>query len=427
MRSIIFFFILSSIKLSECIPSSSHVNTGLSAVARSEDGHGNYAFGYNEDHSTGGSFRKEKGGPGVQIGSYGLRNADGRMRVVNYVADANGFRASVSSNEPGIDLKQDSTAFNLNINHQSLPEVSKFKFQHPQNLAPFIEKAPSFPHSLTSEMIHKAYAVEAANAVPASFHRPPSAALHVPVVHPKPQLAPPLPAPQLEPKAYSTQPMIAANPPLVRESYEKTSLVNSPIQALAPKSFAIPHSLILERSFESPKILSSSIAEPQHFVGPVGRMASPPPQVIDHQKEYLSTPIIEKTSYVPESELIPVDVQKQNYLQSVPVSIANAYSEKEGIATLHAPEFLEKTYARPETIIAPKSEINSPPPSIIAMPSKNLGPSAIIARPVSSLINEADSSPIGKVFDGSSIPGAPLAATFSIHTLGSPSRFEKAY
>lgn len=37
MRSIIFFFILSSIKLSECIPSSSHVNTGLSAVARSED------------------------------------------------------------------------------------------------------------------------------------------------------------------------------------------------------------------------------------------------------------------------------------------------------------------------------------------------------------------------------------------------------
>ena len=57
--------------------------------------YGNYNFGYNEDHATGGTFRKEKGGPGVQIGSYGLRDADGRVRVVNYIADALGFRASV--------------------------------------------------------------------------------------------------------------------------------------------------------------------------------------------------------------------------------------------------------------------------------------------------------------------------------------------
>ena len=40
------------------------VNTGSSAVQRSDDGHGNYEFGYNEDHATGGTFRKEKGGPG---------------------------------------------------------------------------------------------------------------------------------------------------------------------------------------------------------------------------------------------------------------------------------------------------------------------------------------------------------------------------
>ena len=64
-------------------------------------GHGNYIFGYDENHSTGGSFRKEKGGPGIQIGSYGLRDSDGRMRIVNYVADLNGFRASVETNEPG--------------------------------------------------------------------------------------------------------------------------------------------------------------------------------------------------------------------------------------------------------------------------------------------------------------------------------------
>ena len=69
----------------------------LSSNGSSQSGLGNYNFGYNEDHATGGTFRKESGtgGHGVQ-GSYGLRDADGRMRTVNYVADALGFRASVS-------------------------------------------------------------------------------------------------------------------------------------------------------------------------------------------------------------------------------------------------------------------------------------------------------------------------------------------
>lgn len=63
---------------------------------------GNYAFGYNEDHSTGGTFRRESGDAfGTKVGSYGLRDADGRLRIVNYVADANGFRATISTNEPG--------------------------------------------------------------------------------------------------------------------------------------------------------------------------------------------------------------------------------------------------------------------------------------------------------------------------------------
>jgi len=60
------------------------VNTGSSAQFRSQDNIGNYAFGYNEDHATGGTFRRESGAPGVQVGSYGLRDADGRVRVVNY-------------------------------------------------------------------------------------------------------------------------------------------------------------------------------------------------------------------------------------------------------------------------------------------------------------------------------------------------------
>ena len=79
-----------------------------------QKGYGNYAFGYNEDHATGGTFRKEKGGPGVQVGSYGLRDADGRIRTVNYVADALGFRASVQTNEPGVDPHQAPAAASVN-------------------------------------------------------------------------------------------------------------------------------------------------------------------------------------------------------------------------------------------------------------------------------------------------------------------------
>ncbi|PRD33092.1 UNVERIFIED_CONTAM: Cuticle protein 14 isoform a [Trichonephila clavipes] len=78
---------------------------GASEQYRSQDGIGNYAFGYNEGHATGGTFRKESGSGGVVAGSYGLRDADGRQRVVNYVADAAGFRADIKTNEPGVEPK----------------------------------------------------------------------------------------------------------------------------------------------------------------------------------------------------------------------------------------------------------------------------------------------------------------------------------
>ncbi|XP_018496224.1 uncharacterized protein LOC108864649 [Galendromus occidentalis] len=64
---------------------------------RSENEKGNYAFGY---ASEGGSFHQETGSPGVKIGSYGVKQPDGSERVVNYVADENGFRASVEVKDP---------------------------------------------------------------------------------------------------------------------------------------------------------------------------------------------------------------------------------------------------------------------------------------------------------------------------------------
>ncbi|XP_015926484.1 cuticle protein 14-like [Parasteatoda tepidariorum] len=82
------------------------VGTGGSTQYRSQDNFGNYNFGYDEGHLTGGTFRKETGdGHGNVAGSYGLRDADGRIRIVNYVADAAGFRADIKTNEPGVEPK----------------------------------------------------------------------------------------------------------------------------------------------------------------------------------------------------------------------------------------------------------------------------------------------------------------------------------
>ncbi|XP_055937094.1 adult-specific rigid cuticular protein 15.5-like [Argiope bruennichi] len=88
---------------------------GASTQYKTEDNHGNYAFGYSEDHTSGGSFRNEAGDSlGNKVGSYGLHDADGRARVVNYVADGAGFRADVHTNEPGVDPTQDSADVTVN-------------------------------------------------------------------------------------------------------------------------------------------------------------------------------------------------------------------------------------------------------------------------------------------------------------------------
>ncbi|KAK8772832.1 hypothetical protein V5799_012634 [Amblyomma americanum] len=63
-----------------------------------------YSFGYdNVDEFGAQSYHKEQGdASNVKTGSYGYRDANGIYRRVTYVADANGFRATVDSNEPGM-------------------------------------------------------------------------------------------------------------------------------------------------------------------------------------------------------------------------------------------------------------------------------------------------------------------------------------
>ncbi|KFM73251.1 Cuticle protein 14 isoform b, partial [Stegodyphus mimosarum] len=105
-------------------------NTGTSQQYRQQDATGNYQFGYNEAHSSGSTFRKESGDSwGNKYGSYGLTDADGRYRVVDYVADAGGFRARVKSNEPGVAPADPSSTtvnkpllYSTELHHAASPE-----------------------------------------------------------------------------------------------------------------------------------------------------------------------------------------------------------------------------------------------------------------------------------------------------------------
>lgn len=57
-----------------------------------------YAFGYQAE----GSSRQESAdASGKVTGSYQVVNEDGSVRLVKYVADENGFRADIDTNEPG--------------------------------------------------------------------------------------------------------------------------------------------------------------------------------------------------------------------------------------------------------------------------------------------------------------------------------------
>ncbi|XP_075587275.1 uncharacterized protein LOC124498675 [Dermatophagoides farinae] len=63
-----------------------------------------YSFNFNvNDDSGNGQFRREEGDRnGVVRGSYGYTDAWGLYRIVDYVADKNGFRATIRTNEPGL-------------------------------------------------------------------------------------------------------------------------------------------------------------------------------------------------------------------------------------------------------------------------------------------------------------------------------------
>jgi hypothetical protein len=60
-----------------------------------------YSFSYEADATDGRSARSETSDGSVVKGSYMLAGPDGIERVVHYIADKDGFRATITTNEPG--------------------------------------------------------------------------------------------------------------------------------------------------------------------------------------------------------------------------------------------------------------------------------------------------------------------------------------
>ncbi|KAI2797250.1 hypothetical protein BLOT_011231 [Blomia tropicalis] len=205
------------------------VNTGHSAQFRSQDSLGNYAFGYNEDHATGGTFRRESGSPGIAQGSYGLRVADGRVRVVNYVADALGFRANIQTNEPGVE-DQDPASVLINkaaaivgkaifarvceciLIFYSLREISLFKKPAPYIKTPVVAAAPiAAAAPLAIQQSYEAPIVQHYEPAPAVIEQ-------APIVQQK----------------YEPAPAIIEQAPIVEQRYEPAPIVQQRYEPAAP-------------------------------------------------------------------------------------------------------------------------------------------------------------------------------------------------
>lgn len=88
-----------------------------------------YSFSYDTEHEDGSTNRREESsdGSGTVRGSYGYRDADGLFRTVDYIADANGFRANVRSNEPGM-AKASPNPANVQLEVEPVPDKVLLKY-----------------------------------------------------------------------------------------------------------------------------------------------------------------------------------------------------------------------------------------------------------------------------------------------------------
>ncbi|CAG2114379.1 unnamed protein product [Medioppia subpectinata] len=81
------------------------IHHAINPIAVREEHHApepyTYAFTSVDEFGTQLGRQEQADGSGTVTGSYSLSDPDGRQRVVEYIADAAGFRATVRTNEPG--------------------------------------------------------------------------------------------------------------------------------------------------------------------------------------------------------------------------------------------------------------------------------------------------------------------------------------
>jgi len=86
-----------------------------------------YSFGYDvEDNYGNKQWKQERSyNPHEVHGSYGYRDNNGIYREVTYVADKNGFRANIKSNEPVVSGASNPAKVNLDTYHTAPSHASQ--------------------------------------------------------------------------------------------------------------------------------------------------------------------------------------------------------------------------------------------------------------------------------------------------------------
>ncbi|XP_013787229.1 cuticle protein 16.8-like [Limulus polyphemus] len=106
-----------------------------------------YSFGYETTDELGNlqSRHEEADGTGVVSGSYGYTDVYGIHRQVEYVADANGYRAVVKTNEPGT---ANASPANVEVlaEEAPLPHPTAPSYKHPLPLPHPAVPVPSYQH-----------------------------------------------------------------------------------------------------------------------------------------------------------------------------------------------------------------------------------------------------------------------------------------
>ncbi|XP_064454844.1 cuticle protein 16.8-like [Ornithodoros turicata] len=95
------------------------------ALAQEEDPPQPYHFNYDSTDELGNRLTQTETGDEAnrKVGTYGFQTADGTFRKVDYVADENGFRATVDTNEPGTKAENPADV-QLNANPRPNPVVA---------------------------------------------------------------------------------------------------------------------------------------------------------------------------------------------------------------------------------------------------------------------------------------------------------------